>query len=93
MTLKVEGKKRKLVDYKDHSYVYGRQGQEFASHIVANIRYYEHAADKTVKQASFQREISAGLMKIESEKQAILPNQKNNQKVKTQLSSDFGNDL
>jgi hypothetical protein len=91
MKLKAEEKKKALADYEDHSYVYGRQGQDFASHTHANIRYYEQAADEAVKQAGYHRRIAANLMKIESEKQAILPNQKDSQRNKTQLSSDSSN--
>ena len=93
MMLKAEEKKRELADYEDHSYAYGRQGQDFASHTLANIRYYEQAADKAVKQAGFHGKIAADLIKIESEKQTILPSRQDIQRAKSQLNSNSNNKL
>ena len=50
MVAKVEEKKISLEDYDDHSYYYGRQGQDFKSHTLANIRYYEEAAQEALQQ-------------------------------------------
>jgi|GEM_PF-432429 len=89
MVAKVEEKKISLEDYDDHSYYYGRQGQDFKSHTLANIRYYEEAAQEALQQANFHRKIAAELLKREyANKPAEMPGERENQKIKAKLNSD-----
>lgn len=89
MTTKAEEKRESLEEYNEHSHYYGRQGQDFKSHTVANIRYYEQAAQEATKQADYHRAIAAELLKQEYAKPAETPDQQMNRKAK--LNSDSGN--
>lgn len=53
--LKLAEHKQNLEDYELHSHYYGRQGQEFQSHEIANIEYYEEVIRENVKAADFHR--------------------------------------
>jgi len=92
MLVKAEEKKESLEQYDNHSYYYGRQGQDFKSHALANIRHYEQAAEEAIKQADFHRKIAAELLKREYAMPAEIPNPQDNQKIKAKLNSS-SNDL
>jgi hypothetical protein len=86
MAVKAEEKKESLEEYEDHSYYYGRQGQDFKSHTQANIRYYEEEAAHAVKQADFHRKIAAELLQREYAKSDDMPDQA--LKIKARLDSN-----
>ena len=86
MVAKAEEKKGSLEEYEDHSYYYGRQGQDFKSHTQANIRYYEEAAASAAKQADVHRKIAAELLQREYAKPDEMPDQK--LKIKAKLNSN-----
>ncbi|PSJ17428.1 hypothetical protein [Nitrosomonas supralitoralis] len=88
MTAKVEEKKVLLEQYEDHSNHYGRRGQDYKSHTLANIRYYQEAATDAIQQAGYHRKIAAELKKSEYAQSFDSPNQKENRKVKARLSSE-----
>lgn len=56
--LKLAEHKQNLEDYELHSYYYGRQGQEFQSHEIANIEYYEEVIRENIKAADFHRKMA-----------------------------------
>ncbi|WP_297324914.1 hypothetical protein [Nitrosomonas sp.] len=92
MIAKAEEKKESLEEYDDHSYYYGRQGQDFKSHTTANIRYYEEAAKEASQQATFHHKVAAELLKREyANKPAESLEQLSNQKIKVKLKSDSNN--
>lgn len=91
MVAKAEEKKGSLGEYDDHSYYYGRQGQDFESHTAANIRYYEKAAEEALKQATFHQKVAAELLKREYANSTGTPDQQGNQKIKAKLNSDSNN--
>ena len=93
MEAKAEEKKRALEHYENRSYLYGRGGQDFASHTTANIRYYEKAASEAVRQAGFHRKIAADLLKQQSGMQAESSTQIDNQAIKTKLNPNSRNKL
>lgn len=84
MSAKAEEKKELLADYNDHSYYYGRQGQDFKSHTLANIRYYEQAVEDSVQQANFHRKIAAELLQRD---RAMANNSPDKQDIKANLNS------
>lgn len=88
MATKAEEKRESLGEYEDHSYYYGRQGQDFKSHTAANIRYYEEAAEEALKQANLHQKIAAELLKREYANSTDTPSQQGNQKIKAKLNSD-----
>lgn len=89
MITKAEEKKGSLEEYNDHSYYYGRQGQDFKSHTLANIRYYEQAAQEASNQANFHRQVAAELLKQEYAKQPTeTPDQQGKHKIKARLNSN-----
>lgn len=92
MVAKVKEKKESLKEYDNHSYYYGRQGQDFKSHTIANIRYYDEAAKEASQQAAFHHKVAAELLKREyANKPAELLDRPSNQKIKAKLSSDSNN--
>lgn len=86
MAAKAEEKKGSLEEYEDHSYYYGRQGQDFKSHTQANIRYYEEEATQAVTQADFHRKIAAELLQREYARPDEMPDQ--TRKIKARLNSN-----
>ncbi len=62
---KATQKKDLLGDYEEHSYYYGRGGQDFKAHTEANLRYYEEATREALKKADFHRKIAAELLNRE----------------------------
>lgn len=92
MAAKAEEKKESLEEYHNHSYHYGRQGQDFKSHTTANIRYYEEAAKEASQQATFHHKVAAELLKREyANKPVDSLGQPSNQKIKAKLNSDSNN--
>jgi len=90
MAAKAAEKMESLEEYEDHSYYYGRQGQDFKSHAQANIRHYEQAAMDASKQADFHRKIAAELLQGNYAGSAEIPAQEGNYKIKAKLNSDSG---
>lgn len=90
MLAKVEEKKESLEEYEDHSYYYGRQGQDFKSHTQANIRYYEQAAADAARQADNHRKIAAELLQQQRNyaRPAETPGQAGSLKIKAKLNSN-----
>ena len=82
--------KELLKNYEDHSHYYGRGGQDFQSHTVANIRYYEQATKDAEKHAGFHRQVAAELLNREYAKPAESRDQPNNAQLKAKMSSDSG---
>ena len=79
-----------LKNYEDHSYYYGRGGQDFQSHTVANIRYYEQATKDAKKHAGFHRQVAAELLNREYAKPAESRVQSDGNQIKAKMSSDSG---
>lgn len=88
---KVAQKKELLNDYDEHSYYYGRGGQDFKSHTEANLRYYEEAAGAALKKANFHRKIAAELLNREYAKPAETLDPAETRKIKVKLNSGSGN--
>ncbi len=91
MAAKAAEKMESLEEYEDHSYYYGRQGQDFKSHAQANIRHYEQAAMDASKQADFHRKIAAELLQRNYVGSEEIPAQEGNYKIKAKLNSDANN--
>jgi len=87
MMVKAKEKKESLEGYDEHSYYYGREGQDFESHTLANTHYYEQAAEEARKQANFHRKMAAELLKRDHAMPAEIPNQQDKQKIKAKLKS------
>lgn len=87
MAAKVEQKKALLEEYEDHSHYYGRRGQDYKSHTLANIRYYEQEATEAIHQAGYHRKVAAELQKNEYAQSVDNPNQAESREIKARLSS------
>lgn len=90
MDAKVAQKKELLNDYDEHSYYYGRGGQDFKSHTEANLRYYEEAAGEALKKADFHRKIAAELLNREYAKPTETLDPTDTRKIKVKLNPDTG---
>lgn len=55
---KLQKNKAALEEYEAHPYYYGRQGQEFKSHTVANIREYEEVLAESLNNADLHKKIT-----------------------------------
>jgi len=55
---KLQKNKAALEDYEAHSYNYGRQGQDFKSHTIANIREYEEVLAESINNADLHKKIT-----------------------------------
>ncbi|WP_295626906.1 hypothetical protein [uncultured Nitrosomonas sp.] len=88
MAAKVEEKIALLEEYEDHSHYYGRRGQDYKSHTLANIRHYEQETTAAIQQAGYHRKIAADLQKNEYAQSDDRPNQVQNQKIKARLGSE-----
>lgn len=91
MDAKVAQKKELLNDYDEHSYYYGRGGQDFKSHTEANLRYYEEAAGEALKKADFHRKIAAELLNREYAQPTETLDPAETRKIKVKLNSGSGN--
>lgn len=91
MVTKVAEKKESLEEYEDHSYYYGRQGQDFRSHTAANIRHYEQALSDATRQADFHRKIAAELLQRDYAGSTEIREQEGKHKIKAKLNSDANN--
>ncbi|WP_090542977.1 hypothetical protein [Nitrosomonas sp. Nm132] len=58
MQAKLKEQKKLLQEYEDHSYYYGRKGQDLKSHTSANIRYYKNSLKENLKEASIHRKMA-----------------------------------
>ncbi|MBA3757100.1 MAG: hypothetical protein H0X02_13145 [Nitrosomonas sp.] len=91
MVAKVEEQKESLEHYTNHSNTYGRRGQDFQSHTMANIRHYEQAAASATKQAGIHREIAAKLLQRDKYAEPTeTPEQENSRNIKAKLNSNSG---
>ncbi len=88
MDARVAQKKELLSDYDEHSYYYGRGGQDFKSHTEANLRYYEEAAGEALKKADFHRKIAAELLSREYAKPTEALDPADTRKIKVKLNSN-----
>lgn len=91
LVAKVAEKKESLEEYEDHSYYYGRQGQDFRSHTAANIRHYEEALSDATRQADFHRKIAAEMLQRDYAESGTVPDQNGNHKIKAKLNSNAKN--
>ena len=55
---KLQENKQILEDYEEHSFYYGRQGQDVQSHATANIREYEKLLTENLSNADLHRRIA-----------------------------------
>ncbi|SEF42040.1 hypothetical protein SAMN05216334_101248 [Nitrosomonas ureae] len=55
---KLQKNKAALDEYEAHSYYYGRRGQDFKSHTVANIREYEAVLAESLNNADLHKRIA-----------------------------------
>ncbi|SEG15595.1 hypothetical protein [Nitrosomonas ureae] len=90
MTVKAEEKRKLLEEYEDHSQHYGRRGQDYRSHTLANIRYYEQEASEAINHAGYHRKIVAELRKDEYARSVGEPEQVESHKIKARLSEPEG---
>lgn len=88
MAAKVEEKMALLEEYEDHSHYYGRRGQDYKSHTLANIRHYEQETTAAIQQAGYHRKIAADLQKNEYAQSGDSSNPAQNRKIKARLSSE-----
>lgn len=58
MQAKLKEQKKLLQEYEDHSYYYGRKGQDLKSHTSANIRYYKNSLKENLKEAAIHRKMA-----------------------------------
>ncbi|SDY66614.1 hypothetical protein [Nitrosomonas sp. Nm33] len=58
MQAKLQEQKKRLQEYEDHNYYYGRKGLDLKSHATANIRYYEQSLEKNLKEAAIHRKMA-----------------------------------
>ena len=91
MQANADQKKALLNDYEEHSYYYGRGGQDLKSHTEANLRYYEEAAQEAIKKADYHRKIAAELLQREYAESKDTPESTNAKKIKVKLKSDSDN--
>ena len=61
MQAKVKEEKELLEQYKNKSYLYGRQVQDLQSHTAALIRRYEQTAAADMKEAALHRQMASKL--------------------------------
>jgi len=55
---KLQKNKAALEDYEVHSYYYGRQGQDFKSHTIANIREEEEVLAESINNADLHKKLT-----------------------------------
>lgn len=55
---KLQAQKKLLEEYEEHSYYYGRRGQDLQSHTTANIRQYEKSIKENLKEAAIHRKMA-----------------------------------
>jgi hypothetical protein len=55
---KLQENKQILEDYEEHSFYYGRQGQDVQSHATANIREYEKLLTENLSNAELHKRIA-----------------------------------
>ena len=65
MKAKLEAQKEQLEEYQRHNYYYGRKGQDFRSHTLANIRYLENSIKENLKEAAIHQKMARGQQKRE----------------------------
>lgn len=62
MQEKLLEEKKLLQKYDNHSYYYGRKGQELQFHTVANIRHYEKSIKENLKEAAIHQKMAKDAM-------------------------------
>lgn len=55
---KLQKNKVALEEYEAHSYYYGRRGQDFKSHTIANIREYEDTLAESLNNADLHKKMA-----------------------------------
>ncbi len=55
---KLQENRAALEDYEDHSFYYGRQGQDAQSHATANIREYEKELKENLNHADLHKKLA-----------------------------------
>ncbi|PSJ18314.1 hypothetical protein [Nitrosomonas supralitoralis] len=55
---KLQKNKAALEDYEAHPYYYGRRGQDFKSHTIANIRGYEAVLTESLNNANLHKRLA-----------------------------------
>ena len=58
VSTKLEIYKQELKDYGEHTYYYGRQGQDLHSHLRVNIHKYENELTGDLNEAELHREVA-----------------------------------
>lgn len=56
--VKLQENKAALEEYEDHSFYYGRQGQDVQSHTTANIREYEKQLSESLNNADLHKRLA-----------------------------------
>lgn len=56
--VKLQENKAALEEYEDHSFYYGRQGQDVQSHTTANIREYEKQLSENLNNANLHKRLA-----------------------------------
>lgn len=88
MLAKLEEKKKLLEEYEDHSQYYGRQGQDYRSHVWAMANKYERAAEEAMNKAAYHRKIASELAKRDYATPAEIPGQGSNREYKAKARPD-----
>jgi hypothetical protein len=65
MKAKLQAKKEQLEEYERHNYYYGRKGQNYRSHIWANMRHLENSIKENLKEAAIHHKMAQGQQKRE----------------------------
>jgi hypothetical protein len=58
MKAKLQAQKEQLEEYERHNYYYGRKGQNFRSHIWANMRQLEDSIKENLKEAALHHKMA-----------------------------------
>ncbi|SFM36269.1 hypothetical protein [Nitrosomonas communis] len=65
MKAKLQAKKEQLEEYERHNYYYGRRGQNYRSHIWANMRHLEDSIKENLREAAIHHKMAQDQQKRE----------------------------
>jgi hypothetical protein len=65
MKAKLQAKKEQLEEYEQHNYYYGRKGQNYRSHMWANMRHLEDSIREKLKEATIHHKMARDQQKRE----------------------------
>ena len=65
MKEKLQAKKEQLEEYEGHNYYYGRKGQNYRSHIWANMRHLEDSIKENLREADIHHKMAQDQQKRE----------------------------